>query len=173
MQSQSQGGSAGGRCPGRRTGPRAAAYTRGRPADRGSERSEPPSPSCNAFAVLTPENEVRPPNTADPVDSQARGFAHVKIKGTTLKFTVVIFNFAGETFIAGHIHVGEAGENGDVVVPLFVEDSSDRRVFVQSDKLEIDANLAADICGDLAGYYVNYHTTLDPQGAVRGQLTGF
>ena len=127
------------------------------------------SPRCTAFAVLKPENEVRPPNTTDPVESRARGFALVKIKGTKLKFTVVIFNPAREEFIAGHIHVGGPTENGPVVVTLF-QDSSDRRVFVQSDKLEIDAPLAADICGNLGGYYVNYHTTLDPEGAVRGQL---
>jgi hypothetical protein len=28
------------------------------------------------------------------------------------------------------------------------------------------------ICGNLAGHYVNYHTTQDPMGAVRGQLVG-
>ena len=129
------------------------------------------SPRCTAFAVLTPENEVRPPNTTDPVESRARGFALVKIKGTKLKFTVVIFNPARETFIAGHIHVGEAGENGPVVVPLF-QGSSNRRIFLQSDKLKIDRDIAAAICGNLGGYYVNYHTTQDPEGAVRGQLTG-
>jgi hypothetical protein len=127
------------------------------------------SPRCTAFAVLTPGNEVRPPGTRDPVESQARGAALVRIKGTRLKFTVVIFNPARETFTAGHIHVGAAGENGPVVVPLF-QGSSDARAFVQSDRLKIDAGLAAAICGNPSGYYVNYHTTQDPEGAIRGQL---
>ncbi len=128
------------------------------------------SPRCTAFAVLTPQNEVRPPNTTDPVESRARGFALVKIKGTKLKFIVVIFNPARETFTAGHIHVGAPTENGPVVVTLF-QGQSDRRIFLQSDKLKISPDTAAAICGNLAGYYVNYHTTQDPQGAVRGQLT--
>jgi CHRD domain len=127
------------------------------------------SPRCTSFAVLTPGNEVRPPGTTDPVESQARGAALVHIKGTKLKFTVVIANPARETFTAGHIHVGAAGENGPVVVPLF-QGSSDRRVFVQSDRREIDAGLAAAICRNPSGYYVNYHTTQDPEGAIRGQL---
>jgi hypothetical protein len=127
------------------------------------------SPRCTALAVLTPENEVRPPNTTDPVESRARGFALVKIKGTKLKFSVVIFNPARETFIAGHIHVGPRGVNGPVVVPLFAG-SSNRLVFTQSDKVQIRPDLAAAICGNPSGYYVNYHTTQDPEGAVRGQL---
>jgi len=44
------------------------------------------------------------------------------------------------------------------------------RVFVQCDKLKIDRGLAAAICGKPSGYYVNYHTTKDPEGAIRGQL---
>lgn len=129
------------------------------------------SARCTAFAVLTPGNEVRPPNTTDPVESRARGAAFVRIKGTKLRFKVVIFNPARETFTAGHIHVGARGQNGPVVVPLFAG-SSDRLVFVQSDTLRISADTAAAICGNLAGYYVNYHTTQDPEGAVRGQLIG-
>ena len=124
---------------------------------------------CAAFTVLKPGNEVRPPDTTDPVQSRATGAALVAIKGTKLFFTVAISNPARETFIAGHIHVGPAGENGDVVVPLFAGSSSPR-IFAQAGVLDIDANLAAAICGNLAGYYVNYHTTQDPMGAVRGQL---
>jgi hypothetical protein len=124
---------------------------------------------CAAFTVLKPGNEVRPPDTTDPVESRATGAAFVAIKGTKLFFTVAISNPARETFIAGHIHVGPAGENGDVVVPLFAGSSSPR-IFAQADVLDIDKDLAADICGNLAGYYVNYHTTQDPMGAVRGQL---
>jgi CHRD domain len=125
--------------------------------------------NCAAFAVLKPGNEVRPPDTTDPVESRAAGVALVRIDGTKLRFSVVIGNPARETFVAGHIHTGAAGTNGGVLVPLF-SGSSSTRFFAQADALEISADTAAAICGDLGGHYVNYHTTQDPQGAIRGQL---
>lgn len=126
---------------------------------------------CTAYAVLKPGNEVRPQgSTDDPVESRALGAALVHIDGTTLSFTVAIANPARETFVAGHIHTGAAGQNGPVLVPLF-SGSSDRRLFFQAARIEITAATAAAICGDPGGHYVNYHTTQDPQGALRGQLT--
>jgi hypothetical protein len=125
---------------------------------------------CVAYAVLKPGNEVRPPDTDDPVESRAAGAALVVINGTRLSFSVAIVNPARETFTAGHIHIGAAGTNGIVVVPLFAGSTS-TRLIVQADRLTISETLAAEICGNLAGYYVNYHTTQDPQGAIRGQLT--
>jgi hypothetical protein len=125
--------------------------------------------TCTAYAVLKPSNEVRPPDTTDPVESRATGVALVHIDRTRLSFTVAIANPARETFTAGHIHVGARGVNGPVLVPLF-SGSSARRLFTQFDSLAITEQDAAAICGDLAGYYVNYHTTQDPQGAIRGQL---
>jgi hypothetical protein len=122
------------------------------------------STRCTAFAVLKPGNEV--PAT----DSQATGAALVHINGTRLTFTVAIANPARETFTRGHIHTGAAGVNGPILVTLF-EGSSDRRLFTQFDSIQITAENAAAICGNLAGHYVNYHTTDNPGGAIRGQLT--
>jgi hypothetical protein len=120
---------------------------------------------CTAFAVLKAGNEV-PPTT-----SRASGAAVVHINGTTLSFAVAIFNPAGESFIAGHIHVGAAGVNGPVVVPLFAGSVSTRLIF-QADRLTISEERAAAICGNPSGFYVNYHTTEFPGGAIRGQLNG-
>jgi CHRD domain len=124
---------------------------------------------CTAFAVLKPGNEVRPPDTTDPVESRAAGFAAVHIDGTKLAFSVAIANPARETFIAGHIHPGAAGVNGPVLVPMF-GGMDDRRLFTQFASIQITTAQAEAICGNLAGHYVNYHTTQDPMGAVRGQL---
>jgi hypothetical protein len=126
---------------------------------------------CTAYAVLKPGNEVRPAGTTDPVESRALGAAAVHINGTRLTFTVAIANPARETFIAGHIHTGVAGVNGPVLVPLF-GGMDDRRLFTQFDSIAITQAQAEAICGNLAGHYVNYHTTQDPMGAVRGQLVG-
>jgi hypothetical protein len=119
---------------------------------------------CTAFAVLKPSNEVPPTN------SRATGVALVHINGTRLSFSVVIANPARETFILGHIHRGAAGVNGPIVVPLF-DGSDSSRLFTQFDSIQITAENAAAICGNLAGHYVNYHTTANPGGAIRGQLT--
>ncbi len=59
--------------------------------------------------------------------------------------------------------------NGPVVVDLF-DGSSDSRLFTQFETKEITQAQADAICGNLAGHYINYHTTADPVGAVRGQL---
>ena len=118
---------------------------------------------CAAYAVLKPGNEV-PPTT-----SRTLGAAAIRINGATLSFAVTIANPRRETFFAGHIHVGAAGVNGPVVVPLF-SGSNDRKLFVQAARIQISEANAAAICGNLAGHYVNYHTTQFPGGAIRGQL---
>ncbi len=125
---------------------------------------------CVFNTRLLPENEVRPEETPDPVESTAKGHAQVKIRQDgTLEYKVFILNLARETFVAGHVHRAPAGVNGPVVVPLF-GGSTDEAQFVQHAEVGIDAALADEICGGPSGFYVNYHTTQDPGGAVRGQL---
>ena len=121
---------------------------------------------CAAYAVLKPGNEV------PPTASKTLGAAAIHINGTTLSFAVTIANPQRETFVAGHIHVGAAGINGPVVVPLFTGPPNNRKLFFQAARITIDAEDAEDICGNLAGHYVNYHTTTFPGGALRGQLIG-
>lgn len=120
---------------------------------------------CAAYAVLKPGNEV------PPTASKTLGAAAIHINGTTLSFAVTIANPQRETFVAGHIHIGAAGVNGPVRVPLF-SGSNDRKLFFQAAQIQISAENATAICADLAGHYVNYHTTTFPGGALRGQLVG-
>ena len=118
---------------------------------------------CTAYTVLKAANEV--PATT----SRAVGAALVHVNGTTVSFSVAIVNPARESFFAGHIHVGAAGVNGPVVVTLFTG-STDRKLIFQAARVQTDATTAAAICANPAGYYVNYHTTQFPGGAIRGQL---
>jgi CHRD domain len=122
-----------------------------------------PTTKCTAYTVLKAGNEV------PPSGSKAFGAAAVHISGTTLSFAVTIVNPARESFFAGHIHDGDAGVNGPVVVTLFTG-STDRKLIFQARRMEIDATTAANICADVDGFYVNYHTTDFPGGAIRGQL---
>ncbi len=125
---------------------------------------------CVFNTRLLPGNEVRPEGTPDPVESTASGHAQVKIRRDgTLEYKVFLLNRDRETFVAGHVHRAPAGENGAIVVPLF-GGSTDEAQFVQHAEVGIDAALADEICDGPSGFYVNYHTTQDPGGAVRGQL---
>ena len=70
--------------------------------------------------------------------------------------------------LQSHIHVGAAGESGDVAVPLDVdgfEGSSEGC----NEPME-DAQILQDIVDGPSGYYVNLHTDAFPGGAIRGQL---
>jgi hypothetical protein len=69
--------------------------------------------------------------------------------------------------IGAHIHVGDAGENGPVVVPLIPPDASG----VSSGCEEVSRELALALIQDPEHYYVNVHTEDFPAGAIRGQLS--
>lgn len=67
---------------------------------------------------------------------------------------------------AAHVHIGAAGANGAPVIPLTApKDGS------SGGCMPIAADLAAAILANPEGYYVNVHTTSQPAGAIRGQLT--
>jgi len=69
--------------------------------------------------------------------------------------------------VGAHIHVGDAGENGPIVVELIPPDASG----VSSGCAEVSRELALAILQSPEGYYVNVHTSDFPNGAVRGQLS--
>ena len=69
--------------------------------------------------------------------------------------------------IGAHIHFGDAGKNGPIVVPLNPPDASG----VSSGCAEVSRGLAKAIIQDPDAYYVNVHTTDFPSGAIRGQLS--
>jgi hypothetical protein len=67
-----------------------------------------------------------------------------------------------------HIHVGEAGENGPIVVNFFTDPAG---VVPDSGCVDIDRDLARDILRNPEGYYFNLHNAPFPAGAIRGQLS--
>ena len=68
-----------------------------------------------------------------------------------------------------HIHDAPAGQNGGVVVPLFV-DQSFPMTGSFSDCVEGARGVLRQILRDPSGFYVNVHDTIRPTGAIRGQL---
>lgn len=106
---------------------------------------------------LTGSNEVPPVN----VPGSGSGYVAVTKEGAvTGKITTT--DVAG---IAAHIHMGAAGKNGPIIIPLKKEDAN-TWVVPEGAKLT-DAQMEAYKKGDL---YVNVHTARHRGGEVRAQI---
>jgi hypothetical protein len=70
-----------------------------------------------------------------------------------------------EPAIAGHIHRGLAGQDGDIVVPLFTGDVPGGKRCVKTTRSK-----AREIARFPGRFYVNVHTATFGDGAIRGQL---
>ena len=73
------------------------------------------------------------------------------------------------TVVAAHIHVGDAGSPGPIVVGLFMGTTFDGTDSA-SGCVAADSALIKEIRKDPSAYYVNVHSTVFMPGAVRGQL---
>lgn len=106
--------------------------------------------------------------------STAKGHTLIRVRNDgTIQFKTQIHNRNHETFVAGHVHQAPVGVAGPIVVPLFVAPApaTSARHIKQSGTATPNAGTTgADICGNPSAYYVNYHTTAFPGGAIRGQL---
>jgi hypothetical protein len=123
---------------------------------------------CVLHAKMTAKNET-PPTT-----SAATGHTQIKVRNDgTIEFKTQINNPNHEDFELGHIHQAPVGVAGPIVVPLFVPPAppTSLRHIKQSGVATPNAGTTgADLCQDPGAYYVNYHTTVFPLGAIRGQL---
>jgi CHRD domain len=104
--------------------------------------------------------------------STAKGHTQIKVRANgTIEFKTHILNKNGETFVAGHIHQAPVGVAGPIVVPLFASPGTTARHIRQSGVATPNAGTTgAALCTNPSAYYVNYHTTAFPGGAIRGQL---
>jgi hypothetical protein len=125
--------------------------------------------SGNATACVF-TTQLRATNEVPPTNSDAFGHTQIKVRvDGTIEFKTHIVNPANETFVAGHIHAAATGVNGPVVQPIFEGGPTSDGQIMQSGERENPA-LGAAICANPELYYVNYHTTANPGGAIRGQL---
>ncbi len=138
------------------------------------EIGPPKSPLVDQVLVaeLTGASEV------PPVETQASGDATVFVdEAGTLGFEVNVADI--ENVTASHIHLGAEGENGPVVAFLFQGE------FSGTGTLATGTLTDEDLIGPLEGLtlehlmyqmeqgntYVNVHTTQNPGGEIRGQLS--
>jgi CHRD domain len=123
---------------------------------------------CVLHAKLAAKNET--PSTT----SVAKGHTLIKVRNDgAIEFKTHINNKDRGTFFAGHIHQAPVGVAGPIVVPLFVPPTpaTSARHIKQSGLATPNAGTTgAALCQNPSAYYVNYHTTAFPGGAIRGQL---
>ena len=123
---------------------------------------------CVLHAKLTAKNETTGST------STAKGHTLIKVRNDgTIEFKTQILNRDQETFVAGHIHQAPVGVAGSIVVPLFVSPTpatSARHIRQSGNATPNTGTTGAAICQNPSAYYVNYHTTAFPAGAIRGQL---
>ena len=114
-----------------------------------------------------------------PVDTDASGEATLTLTRDPpeLDYRLTVSNI--ENVVAAHIHIGNEGENGPVVAPLFSDDSG-----VSEDGVLATGTITEDdLVGPLEGKsfselrsmvekgaYVNVHTKEHPKGEIRGQI---
>ncbi|HEV3362557.1 MAG TPA: CHRD domain-containing protein [Acidimicrobiia bacterium] len=120
-----------------------------------------PGPVLPTFvATLTPEANI-PPGPAG-----ATGDATIEIDAAAGQVCQVL-NYAntGAPLSGAHIHVGAAGVNGPIVVDLQILPSGQEACFAANPAV------LGEIVANPAGYYVNLHTDVFPDGVLRGQLS--
>jgi CHRD domain len=123
---------------------------------------------CVLHAKMSAKNETTGST------STAKGHTLIKVRNDgTIQFKTKINNKNHEMFVAGHIHQAPVGVPGPIVVPLFGPPASptSARHIKQSGVATPNAGTTgANLCQNPSAYYVNYHTTAFPGGAIRGQL---
>lgn len=100
-----------------------------------------------------------------PGDADAFGIATVIANSGTGEVCVRLRVFNVDTPVAAHIHSGDEGVAGPVVIPLPAPTNGRASGCVTADKA-----LVQNIIDNPDDYYVNVHTTTFPGGALRGQL---
>ncbi|VFJ14962.1 CHRD domain-containing protein [Candidatus Nitrosocosmicus franklandus] len=124
-------------------------------------------------ANLTGQEEV------PPVDTQATAeaiFVPIAPANETIDYFLNSTNLSGVT--QGHIHSGEKGVNGPIVVTLFsyntTQDAVSENGTITADNLEgpLQGKTVADLISAMknSSTYVNFHTEQNPEGEIRGQL---
>ena len=125
----------------------------------------PASTSVTKAATLTIAAEVPAaiaPQPANAINGTAT--FTVDTASNAITGTLTITGDSGRV-IAAHIHDGDTGVSGPVVVPLV--NNGNGIWGVTSGTVLTAAQMARFTAG---GYYVNAHTTLNATGEIRGQL---
>lgn len=123
------------------------------------------------FATLTGAQEVSPVTTT----ATGQGWVVISTDTTTITYFVSFTGLSGPV-AASHIHLGNVGVNGGVMLPLTASVSpmtgtlTSANFAAQGSVTTFAGALAAITAG---GTYINVHTAANPGGEIRGQLAVF
>ena len=137
-------------------------------------------PSAVFHAHLAGDNEV------PPVDTNAQGQAIFMLSedGMSLKYKLIGANI--ENVLQAHIHLAAEGVNGPIVVWLYPSVPPPILIPGRFDGVLMEGTITdANLVGPLAGHplsdlvnammagntYVNVHTSANPGGHIRGQIS--
>ena len=147
----------------------------------GSSTSPSNTPTKPTFtATLLPSNEVPPITNAE---SSGTGSVTItfdtttsggNVTAATVTFVANLTGFpAGMTVTLGHIHRGAAGVAGPVVISANVTATplANGTGTLTLSNASPDVAVVQDILNNPSNYYFNLHSTLNPGGFTRGQLS--
>lgn len=120
------------------------------------------SPNAVVAFELTGDQQVPAVTTTATGD----GYALVNTATGALVARIILDGISSVTAV--HIHQGEAGMNGDVVVAL-TQSADDGNLWQTPSELLLDAATLALLLDN--GHYINVHTSDYPDGEIRGQIT--
>lgn len=116
-----------------------------------------------------------------PVDSLGSGTSEFNLSsdGSSIGYKLNVTGISGIT--AAHIHSGNVGENGPVIVTLFNSDTPTDEIngllsegTISASDLEgpLEGKEISDLVSEMSNgvTYVNVHTQTNPDGEIRGQI---
>ena len=118
------------------------------------------APQGPVFASLNGQNEIP---DADP---DGLGSFSAIVDGDQFCYGLTATNI--DTPTAAHVHKGNSGRNGGIVIGLTPPATGDPGA--SSACVTADTALLQDILNNPSQYYVNVHNATFPGGAIRGQL---
>ncbi len=132
-----------------------------------------------AFANEEFTTSLRGEEEVPPVVTNAEGNAILEVDNDKREIHFNVEAESLEDIVGGHLHYGEVGENGPVVVTLFGEESTNKGNFEASGTIQendLDGPLENKDISDLVEHiedkeiYINIHTEQNPDGEIRGQF---
>jgi hypothetical protein len=123
------------------------------------------APALCAAPVKLTATLSGPAEVPGPGAEQGKGSAEVTLDADKGQVCTMLMASGTDAPTMAHIHKGEAGVAGGVVVPLTAPTNG---------MSQGCSAVAADVIGAIAAnpqnYYVNVHSAAFPKGAIRGQL---
>ena len=133
--------------------------------------------SCNKNETTTPAPTVVKEysikmSAANEISANTRmetSVAALKIlSDNSVTFSTTLSNFSyGDTIKAAHIHVGDAVNNGSIVLPFTIVATG---AAMEAKAVNVRQTLIDSLINNVTDFYANIHTAQMPGGLLRGQI---